>query len=181
MGLFNKNRDDEEHTDSGVRTVHPAKETRRTPLPQAPSTAHEATLLGSPPMPPPPPPAEPAIARFGIDEAVSLLKQIPSRDNDAVRKAVHKTLEVMQVDRGRLIEDAANKDAHLESRIDKLRAEVDRHNALALAATKEIAALESERTELAATKSWLVEEYLEPISAPILLDRISRPLPPPRG
>jgi hypothetical protein len=209
MGLFHKNRDDEEeHTDSGVREVLPPRPRNghgqapgngngngngSRPRPEgsqpraqayAPHHAHSnpqqqhdyATIAQSQPSPQPVP--EPAAAAsFGIGDAVALLKQIPHKDNEAVRKAVHKTLEVMQVDRTRLIEDAAQKDSLLESRIERLRAEVERHNALVLAATKEIAALESERTELASTKSWLIDECFEPISGPILLDRVSQSLP----
>jgi hypothetical protein len=112
--------------------------------------------------------------KFGIEDAITLLKQIPHKDNETVRAAVHMTLAAMHIDRARLAESAANKDANLLGRIEKLRAEVERHNALALAATKEIAQLESERAEVGAARSWLVESPVDPQPSPIPLDRLVR-------
>jgi hypothetical protein len=166
MGLFNKpTRDDNERTISDAHPHEPKRNGNG-------SGRHEQVLV-HPMTPQPQPPRAPiptpapqvtvtpvpvAPQKFTIEETVHLLKQLPSRENDAVRRAVHMTLAAMNVDRGGLVESAATKDVQLQARIDKLRAEVDRHNALALAATKEIAQLEAERSELGATRNWLLDQ-----------------------
>lgn len=137
--------------------------------PAQPSTApHPAPQPASmPPMP--------SSARFGIEDALRLLRELPGRDMAAVREAVQKTLEFMHVDLERLVEEAGNKDQNLETRASGLQREVEQHEALALAAKKQIAAIQMERTELEAAKTWMIEHRHK--ENPIPLERVVRGSP----
>src|SRR5262249_53176205 len=117
--------------------------------------------------------AAPGTAKFCIDDAMRLLRDLPGRDSPTVRDAVQRTVEYMKIDLDRLVDDATNRDAALESRAMGLQREVEQHEALALAARKQIAAIENERAELEATKCWMLENRGPP-SEPIPLDRVVR-------
>lgn len=123
-------------------------------------------------------PSVPGTARFSIDDAIRLLRELPGRESSAVREAVQKTLEFMNVDLERLVEDAANKDSTLEQRATGLQREVEQHEALALAARKQIAAIEAERLELDAARTWVLE-HRGHNEQPIPLERVVRGTPVP--
>jgi hypothetical protein len=135
-------------------------------LPLAPNTGTAMSQI--PPIP--------STARFSIDDAIRLLRELPGRESSAVREAVQKTLEFMNVDLERLVEDAANKDNSLETRAASLQREVEQHEALALAARKQIAAIEAERLELDAARSWVLEHRAQN-GEPIPLERVVRGTP----
>jgi hypothetical protein len=156
---------------------------RRAPDPMASmSPSVTPVAVGHPSIPPPP-----STARFGIEDALRLLRELPGRESSAVREAVQKTLEFMNVDLERLVEDAAVKDSSLESRASSLQREVEQHEALALAAKKQIAAIQMERTELEAAKIWMMESRAKASGSaaahdlrgqePIPLDRVVRGSP----
>src|SRR5262245_17996725 len=155
-----------------------------------PNAPPQATIKHHPPDPaqpsgvPHPAPASmppvPSSPRFGIDDALRLLRELPGRESTAVREAVQKTLEFMNIDLERLVEEAGAKDQNLESRATSLQREVEQHEALALAAKKQIAALQVERTELEAAKTRMIEHRRK--ETPIPLERVVRgsPLVPDR-
>lgn len=124
------------------------------------------------------PPAMPVAPRFGIEDALRLLRDLPGRDSAAVREAVQKTLEFMNVDLDKLVEDASAKDQQLDARANGLQREVEQHEALALAAKKQIQAIQMERTELEAARTWILEHRRQ---EPIPLERVVRgsPINPP--
>lgn len=117
-------------------------------------------VMGAPVAPPAP--------HFNIADAVRLLRELPGKENVAVRAAVQRTLEFMSVDLGRLVDDGAVKDMELERRVGELSREVEQHEALALAAKKQIAAIQSERAELEATKQWLLEHRRGQVSETVV-------------
>src|SRR5687768_15456197 len=72
---------------------------RRAPLVD-PSTPVTAPIAAHAPSMPPNPNA--GTPRFGIDDAIRLLRELPGRESSAVREAVQKTLQFMNVDLERL-------------------------------------------------------------------------------
>lgn len=192
MGLFTKRPDallmGDDLSDSAipvVQTVTPSaqipgrapnvRDVRVTPAdPHGPPSQHierRAPLEGASSPPAPPMPVAP---RFGIEDALRLLRDLPGRDSAAVREAVQKTLEFMNVDLDRLVEDASQKDQQLDARANGLQREVEQHEALALAAKKQIQAIQAERTELEAARTWILEHRRQ---EPIPLERVVRGSP----
>lgn len=156
MGLFDRKKridDDEEDGESQKPEMLP-------PLPQAQAKA-----------PPPPPPKdddlvsaisiapepdpEPPLA-FGIEEAVILVRQLPSRSNELVMQVVKKTLESVGVDVGRIIESATQKEVSIERRINELRAKIDDLETQIAGHKREISSLEVEQREVNSVKERLV-------------------------
>jgi hypothetical protein len=129
--------------------------------------------------PPPPPPAEassdlpskvPSAARsldtrsaggsmsgFGIEEAVLLVRQLPTRNTELVMQVVKKTLESVRVDVVQIIEGATKKEHVIEDRITTLKKEIEKLEAQIAAAKKEIGQLEAEQREVTGVKERLVQ------------------------
>lgn len=114
------------------------------PDPKAPPTPPQASM--APPLP------EPA---FGIDEAVVLMRQLPSRNIDLVMQVVKKTLESLRVDVPKIIEGAAEKEHRIEQRILSLKAEIETLEGKIATHRKEISGLEAEQKEVLQVKERL--------------------------
>jgi hypothetical protein len=127
------------------------------------------------PPPPPPPPVEsgtkdvpttpPQLSKpagttgeggFGIDDAVQLMRSLPSRNIDLVMQVVKKTLESVRVDVARIIEGAIKKEHVIEERIALLRKEIEQLESRIGAHKKEIAQLESDQKEVSTVKERLI-------------------------
>lgn len=121
------------------------------PPAQAPARENRASAPPAATQPSMPPPVQ----EFGIEEAIRLLHALRSPESDAVRWAVQKTLELAKVDLARVLSSGAALNARIQDQIARLTIEADQHEALALAARKQIAALETHQTELGAVQAWL--------------------------
>lgn len=130
--------------------------------PRAPTpTNPPGASLSSPPPPPPPvatgehPQASPVT--FGIDDAVQLVRQLPTRNPELVMQVVKKTLESVRVDVSQIIDGATKKENRIEERIGSLRREIDQLEAQVAANRKEILALEAEEKEVSGVKERLLQ------------------------
>ncbi|MCC7385850.1 MAG: hypothetical protein IT384_28635 [Deltaproteobacteria bacterium] len=122
---------------------------------QASAQASARETRASAPPAPTQPSMPPPVQEFGIEEAIRLLHALRSPESDAVRWAVQKTLELAKVDLARVLSSGAALNARIQDQIARLTIEADQHEALALAARKQIAALETHQTELGAVQAWL--------------------------
>lgn len=99
--------------------------------------------------------AEPPLA-FGIDEAIALVRTLPSRSTELVMQVVKRTLESVGVDVARIIESAAKKEQAIEARIGELRAKIEELEGEIAAHKKEIASLEADQREVSSVKERMV-------------------------
>jgi hypothetical protein len=162
MGFFDKRNDDDDSEVLEASEVLAAQPDRRRPPP--PPTGDIAALseqqrreamFPTPPKmtPPPPPPAEPV---FGIDDAIRLIRGLPTTDLDLVMQVVKKTLESVRVDVARIIEGAARRELELEARVGALKTEIESLEAKAAAHRAEIDSLENDRQEITTVKERLL-------------------------
>jgi hypothetical protein len=182
MGLWSKKRSDGEPDSDDEDFIMPLNKQRPPPPPPSteksePAKAAEAMSAARPeppkehgkPEPPPvpaasippraearPPQPAPPTSAFGIDEAVQLVRQLPTRNTDLVMQVVKKTLESVHVDVGQIIDGATKKEQVIEDRISTLRKEIERLEAQIAQSKKEIGQLESEQKEVTSVKERLL-------------------------
>jgi hypothetical protein len=107
---------------------------------------------------PTPPPASGAGARpaYGIDDAIRLMRTLPTDQNiDLVVRVIKNTLESMNVRVGDILNDASQKQEVLGGRIRDLNGEIAELEKQAGTRRSEIAQLEKELAEMTAVKDRL--------------------------
>jgi hypothetical protein len=199
MGFFDriKKLEDEEEEGSepvedGATNKMVAAATRAVPPPPPPPTVAVKAV----PPPPPAPDREPedeAAKPFGIEEAIQLVRQLPSRSTELVMQVVKKTLESVGVDLVKIIEAANDKETSIEKKIGGLRGKIDDLEAQIAGHKKEIAALEAEQREVSMVKERLLlaqrvdveggvstpPRAVPPVAPPTSVSSPNAPLPPP--
>lgn len=156
------------------------------PPPRASEPSAEALVVSAvpdPKTPPAPPQASVAPAlpepAFGIDEAVVLMRQLPSRNIDLVMQVVKKTLESLRVDVPKIIEGAAEKEHRIEQRILSLKAEIEALESKIATHRKEISGLEAEQKEVLQVKERLsLAQKAEQEPSVITGSTVANALPP---
>lgn len=182
MGFFDKRKNKDDDQESEVLPPHPAPPAapapevvrarasippeNKVPPPLPPARASEPSaeaLVVSAVPEPKSPPALPQASMapslpepsFGIDEAVVLMRQLPSRNIDLVMQVVKKTLESLRVDVPKIIEGAAEKEHRIEQRILSLKSEIETLESKISTHRKEIGGLEAEQKEVLQVKERL--------------------------
>jgi predicted RNase H-like nuclease (RuvC/YqgF family) len=97
-----------------------------------------------------------ARAAYSIDEAIALMRSLPSESPELVVKVVKGTLESLKIQLADIIDDASRKEAMIEQRIGGLKGEIGELEDQIATRRREIAALEA---DLAETRS--VRQKLE--------------------
>lgn len=98
---------------------------------------------------------EPA-TRYGIDDAVALMRTLPSENIELVVQVVKHTLESARIDIATIIQDAAAKQERTEARIAVLRNAIEELDREIDTRQAEIAQLESDNRETTRVKERLV-------------------------
>jgi len=156
MGLFDRKRPEEE-------PAAPAPQPAPAPKAAAPAKEAEPKKAAEPAKAEPKPSkaVEPAKPAYGIQNAIELMRQLPSDNVQLVVEVVKKTLESLNVNIGSIITDAEHKHARIDNRVSTLRAEIADYEEEIAARKDEIDALTADRDE---TK--LVKERLEMAQQP---------------
>jgi hypothetical protein len=115
------------------------------------------------PEPNPVPHAAPQ-ARYGIREAIELMRTLPAENVDLVVQVVKKTLESANIRIGGIIEDAGARQADIEGRISVLRQEISDLDREIISRKNEISRLEADHHEVSLVKDRLL--LAEKLSAP---------------
>lgn len=147
MGLFDRKRDG---TPNPPQPEQPRPERHATPVPE-PEVAREE------------PPRQTAAASatamragaYGIQNAIELMRKLPSENVALVVEVVKKTLESLHVDIGAIIEDAERKHARIDERVAKLEEEISDYEEEIAARREEIAALTADGEETRTVKERL--------------------------
>lgn len=100
-------------------------------------------------------PPEPA-NRYGIDDAVALMRTLPSENIELVVQVVKHTLESARIDIATIIQDATSKQERTEARIAVLRNAIEELDREIDTRQAEIAQLESDNRETTRVKERLV-------------------------
>jgi hypothetical protein len=176
MGLFDKKRGTENASppDPPETGASPAKASAAHPVvPAATGSNPVIPIVVAPPAPPlhprPPHEASGPEPRYGIRQAMELMRSLPQESVDLVVQVVKKTLESTHIRIDSIIEDAQRRQAEIEARVAILReeiAELDREITLR---KEEIATLDADCQEVVRVKERL-----------LLAERLSANPPPPR-
>jgi hypothetical protein len=176
MGLFDRKRADITPAPPPAEPSPP----RREPAPE-PQVARE-----EPARPTPAASASTSAARpsgYGIQNAIELMRKLPSENVALVVEVVKKTLESLNVDIAAIIDDAERKQSRIDDRVGKLEEEISDYEEEIAARKEEIAALTAdreethtvrERLELALRGTARSRDTLPPQNRP-------SPVPPPGG
>lgn len=100
----------------------------------------------------------PAVRRpsgYGIDDAIALMRTLPSENVELVVQVVKVTLESTKIEIGAIIEDASEKQARIESRIKVLRGEIADLETEISTRRKEIESLDADHRETTMVKDRL--------------------------
>jgi hypothetical protein len=161
MGLWTKKPSSSEDDSEDIITVSkprppppPPSDRSEPPRPAEVAPKAEPPKV-EPPRAPPPPPAAASLP-FGIEDAVVLVRQLPTRNTDLVMQVVKKTLESVHVDIVQIIDGATKKEQGIEDRISTLKKEIERLEAQIATSKKEIAQLEAEQKEVTSVKERLL-------------------------
>lgn len=171
MGLFDRKRPEEEDIAPQPAPAKPA------PAPAKPAAAKPAAAVAKPAAKPA---AEPAKPTYGIQNAIELMRQLPSDNVPLVVEVVKKTLESLHVDIGSIITDAERKRARIDDRVVNLQAEIDDFEEEIAARKDEIEALTADRDETKTVKERL-ELALQPAGAAAAKPSPAASVPPPGG
>ncbi|HTE53159.1 MAG TPA: hypothetical protein VK698_20035 [Kofleriaceae bacterium] len=145
---------DGDEADSVDRPVAPAALRVPTPAPspaRATSEPHRRSARASAPADPPAP-----STRYGIEDAVALMRSLPSENIELVVQVVKHTLESAHIDIGTIIQDAAAKQERTESRVAVLRDAIEELEREIDTRRTEIAQLEAENRETTRVKERLI-------------------------
>jgi len=170
MGLFDRKRPEEEDIAPQPAPAKPAAAPATQAAPkEVAETAKPAAAK---------PTAEPTKPTYGIQNAIELMRQLPSDNVPLVVEVVKKTLESLHVDIGSIIADAERKRARIDDRVVNLQAEIDDFEEEIAARKDEIEALTADRDETKTVKERL-ELALQGATAAVPPPAAS--LPPPGG
>jgi hypothetical protein len=142
--------------DDGADDARPVD---RAPAPtalRAPTPAPAAARSPEPERRPPRAAAAEPASRYGIDDAVALMRTLPSENIELVVQVVKHTLESARIDIGTIIHDATEKQERTESRIAVLRNAIEELDREIDTRQAEIAQLESDNRETTRVKERLV-------------------------
>jgi hypothetical protein len=121
----------------------------------------------APPKKEAPPPEEPPRARYGIEDAIQLMRALPVDQNvELVVQVIKTTLESMRVKVSDIISDASRKQKELEERVSELKRAIVDFEKEIQTRKDEIARLEADHTETSS-----VRQRLE------LAERAQKPMP----
>jgi hypothetical protein len=170
MALWGKKRSDDDDDDmDGPMTSDSGMPKKIPPPPPPPTESSDLPHKVIPPPrpaeamrmtePPKPTPQAQTIGPlvFGIDEAVLLVRQLPTRNTELVMQVVKKTLEAVRVDVAQIIDGATKKENVIEDRITTLRKEIEKLEGQIASAKKEISQLEAEQREVTSVKERLIQ------------------------
>jgi uncharacterized small protein (DUF1192 family) len=94
--------------------------------------------------------------RYGIDDAIQLMRTLPSENVELVVEVVKRTLESARVPVPAIIDDATHKQHEIETRIDTLKREIADFEQQIAARRDEIARLEADHAETTHVKDHLL-------------------------
>lgn len=172
MGLFDRKRPEAEE-DTAVPAPQPASVAQAAP-------AKAASKKGAEPAKAAPRAAEPAKPSYGIQNAIELMRQLPSDNVPLVVEVVKKTLESLHVDIGSIIADAERKRARIDDRVVNLQTEIDDFEEEIAARKDEIEALTADRDETKTVKERL-ELALDRSQGTAARSSPTASIPPPGG
>lgn len=152
MGLFDKKKNAD--FGSPVEQIDLSSQSGRLPAPGASPVV---------PEPSPAPHAAPQ-ARYGIREAIELMRTLPAENVDLVVQVVKKTLESANIRIGGIIEDASARQVDIEGRITVLRQEIADLDREIASRKTEISRLDADHHEVSLVKDRLL--LAEKLSAP---------------
>lgn len=170
MGLFDRKRPEEEDIAPQPAPAKPAAAPAKEAAPKKVAVAKPAVQ----------PAAEPAKPTYGIQNAIELMRQLPSDNVPLVVEVVKKTLESLHVDIGSIIADAERKRARIDDRVVNLQAEIDDFEEEIAARKDEIEALTADRDETKTVKERL-ELALQRTNGAAAVTPPAASLPPPGG
>lgn len=163
MGLFDK-RDNKKKSDdfnSPVESIDlNAPPVELSAKPSAPggdtdvassSPAPDKTVVDSPPDDD----DDHDVASYGIQQAIELMRTLPSENVELVVRVVKQTLESTHIKISRIINDAAKKQSDIQARIKVLRDEIAEHESEIASRRKEISGLEADYNETSMVKDRL--------------------------
>lgn len=153
MGLFDKKKNAD--FGSPVEQIDLSSQSGRLPAPSVSQSAPEpaAPLSYAAPQ-----------ARYGIREAIELMRTLPAENVDLVVQVVKKTLESANIRIGGIIEDASARQMDIEGRISVLRQEIADLDREIVARKAEISRLDADHHEVSLVKDRLL--LAEKLSAP---------------
>lgn len=168
MGLFDKKKKGRDDFDSPVEHVDLAAPASGALAagPDAPSDPDEAETVDRPSVPaatrPRPPLRRPvprsasSPAAYGIDEAVALMRSLPSENIELVVQVVKQTLESARIDIRAIIQDAAARQETAEARVQLLRDAIAELEGEIEKRRAEIGQIEAEHREITEVKERLI-------------------------
>jgi hypothetical protein len=124
------------------------------PVTSAPAAAPVAAAA-APPASPPRDRTAPRKSGYGIDDAIALMRTLPSENVELVVQVVKHTLESTRIEIGAIIEDASDKQARIESRVKVLKAEIADLEAEIATRRQEIESLDADHRETTMVKDRL--------------------------
>jgi predicted RNase H-like nuclease (RuvC/YqgF family) len=96
-----------------------------------------------------------ASARYGIEDAIRLMRRLPSSNVEIVVEVVKKTLESLSIQVPEIIVDAEKKESDIRSRIGRLQAEIQTLQGEIQRRNEEIGVLEADLAETSRVKQYL--------------------------
>ena len=162
MGLFDKKKKGRDEFDSPVERIDLSApdpgalpETAEIEADEPPLPEERAPRSPSPPEQAPAPRRPPSTG-YGINDAIALMRTLPSENVELVVQVVKHTLESARIDIGSIIEDASSKQQRIENRVATLREAIaDLEREIATRRT-EIGELEADHKETTLVKERLV-------------------------
>lgn len=176
MGLFDRKRPEAEEDIA----PQPAPARQAAPAKQAEAPAKKAAEPAKQAAAPAKKAAEPAKPTYGIQNAIELMRQLPSDNVPLVVEVVKKTLESLHVDIGSIIADAERKRARIDDRVVNLQTEIDDFEEEIAARKDEIEALTADRDETKTVKERL-ELALQPAKGAAAKPSPAASVPAPGG
>ncbi len=118
MSLFGKRKDEEGSQVGAPRGVRVQTPREHAPPAPAPAATQQRAYT-------PAPPAAPAVARFGINEAVALLQSVPMDADGTATLVIRRTLEAVGISIADVLTDGERRANHLEREMEHLASEAD--------------------------------------------------------
>ena len=146
MGLFDKKKSDD--FNSPVERIDLSSMTAPVPASQVTAPPAGRSVIQPPPEPEP--------QRYGINQAIELMRTLPQDNVELVVQVVKRTLESTHIRIDTIIQDAARKQADIEGRINVLKQEIAELERDIATRRNEIAALDTDHKETTLVKDRLV-------------------------
>ena len=164
MGLFDKKKSDD--FNSPVERIDLSSMTAPVPASQVTAPPAGRSVIQPPPEPEP--------QRYGINQAIELMRTLPQDNVELVVQVVKRTLESTHIRIDTIIQDAARKQANIEGRINVLKQEIAELERDIATRRNEIAALDTDHKETTLVKDRLVlAEKLTNAPQPVIAPSMS--------